>query len=98
MRSGELLNDQALGFQITAPGIRLANKDELFLNVCMLGQQRRTRLVAPYFPLEFYDTLRFEKVTTTANLLTTWLMSAHGLMVVTLFFRRLNAAGIFATW
>lgn len=28
----------------------------------MLGQQRRTRLVAPYFPLEFYDTLRFEKV------------------------------------
>jgi hypothetical protein len=48
--------------RVTAPGVRLAQKDELYLNVCLLGQQRRTRLVSPQFPLIFDDHLVFEKV------------------------------------
>lgn len=47
---------------VSAPGVRLSNKEDLYLNVCLLGQQRRTRLVAPLFPLLFDDHLKFEKV------------------------------------
>lgn len=46
---------------VTAPGVRLANKDDLYLNVCLLGQQRRTRLVSPVFPLKISQHLVFEK-------------------------------------
>ena len=48
--------------EVSAPGARLAQKDDLYLNVCLLGQQRRTRLVQPLFPLKFADHLIFEKV------------------------------------
>ena len=48
--------------KVSAPGVRLANKGDLYLNVCLLGQQRRTRLVQPLFPLKFGDHLMFEKV------------------------------------
>lgn len=47
--------------EVSAPGARLASKENLYLNVCLLGQQRRTRLVAPLFPLKFADHLIFEK-------------------------------------
>ena len=47
--------------EVNAPGVRLANKEDLYLNVCMLGQQRRTRLAPPIFPLRFADNLIFEK-------------------------------------
>ncbi|CAF0875742.1 unnamed protein product [Brachionus calyciflorus] len=47
--------------ELTAPGVRLANKDDLYVNVCLLGQQRRTRLVSPVFPLKFSSHLVFEK-------------------------------------
>lgn len=47
--------------ELTAPGVRLANKDDLYVNVCLLGQQRRTRLVQPIFPLKFSAHLAFEK-------------------------------------
>lgn len=47
--------------EVSAPGARLANKEDLYLNVCLLGQQRRTRLVPPLFPLKFADHLIFEK-------------------------------------
>jgi spermatogenesis-associated protein 6 len=47
---------------ISAPGVRLSSKEDLYLNVCFLGQQRRTRLVAPVFPLIFDDRLNFNKV------------------------------------
>ena len=47
--------------EVTAPGVRLANKDDLYLNVCLLGQQRRTRLVSPIFPLKISQHLVFEK-------------------------------------
>jgi hypothetical protein len=49
-------------FKVTAPGVRFSNKEELYLNVCLLGQQRRTRLVPSQFPLIFDDHLVFEKV------------------------------------
>lgn len=48
--------------EVSAPGARLAQKEDLYLNVCLLGQQRRTRLVQPVFPLKFADHLIFEKV------------------------------------
>jgi hypothetical protein len=48
--------------EVSAPGARLANKEDLYINVCLLGQQRRTRLATAQFPLKFYDNLRFEKV------------------------------------
>lgn len=47
--------------ELTAPGVRLANKDDLYVSVCLLGQQRRTRLVQPIFPLKFSTHLTFEK-------------------------------------
>lgn len=47
--------------EVSAPGARLPTKDDLYLNVCLLGQQRRTRLVPPLFPLKFADHLIFEK-------------------------------------
>lgn len=47
--------------ELTAPGVRLANKDDLYVNVCLLGQQRRTRLVQPIFPLKLSAHLTFEK-------------------------------------
>ena len=47
--------------KVTAPGVRLGNKDDLYLNVCLLGQQRRTRLVPSQFPLIFDNHLVFEK-------------------------------------
>jgi len=48
--------------EVSAPGARLAQKEDLYLNVCLLGQQRRTRLMQPSFPLKFADHLIFEKV------------------------------------
>jgi hypothetical protein len=48
--------------QVSAPGARLPTKEDLYLNVCLLGQQRRTRLVPALFPLKFADHLIFEKV------------------------------------
>jgi hypothetical protein len=57
-----LLKSSSFFAQVSAPGARLANKEDLYLNVFLLGQQRRTRLVSPNFPLLFSDELKFEKV------------------------------------
>lgn len=47
--------------EISAPGVRLGNKDDLYLSICLLGQERRTRLGQAQFPLKFDDRLTFEK-------------------------------------
>uniref|UniRef100_H2YX03 Spermatogenesis-associated protein 6 N-terminal domain-containing protein n=1 Tax=Ciona savignyi TaxID=51511 RepID=H2YX03_CIOSA len=47
---------------ITCPGVFLAEQQDVFLNVELLGQRRRTKSVPPVFPFLFHEKLRFDKV------------------------------------
>uniref|UniRef100_A0A8C3TT98 Spermatogenesis associated 6 n=1 Tax=Catharus ustulatus TaxID=91951 RepID=A0A8C3TT98_CATUS len=48
--------------QITCPGVLLKDKQELYLNVFVLGQYSKTECVPAVFPLFFQERLVFEKV------------------------------------
>ncbi|KAM9329573.1 spermatogenesis associated 6-like protein [Gastrophryne carolinensis] len=47
---------------VTCPGVFLPDKDDIFLNVCLLGQCKETRCLPAIFPLLFHEKMRFEKV------------------------------------
>ncbi|XP_068262921.1 spermatogenesis-associated protein 6 isoform X2 [Nyctibius grandis] len=47
---------------ITCPGVLLKDKEELYLSVSVLGQNKKTRCVPAVFPLLFQEKLVFEKV------------------------------------
>ncbi|KAM3937691.1 spermatogenesis associated 6-like protein [Leptodactylus fuscus] len=47
---------------VTCPGVFLPDKDDIFLNVSILGQSKETRCLAAVFPLLFHEKMRFEKV------------------------------------
>ncbi|NXU01904.1 SPAT6 protein, partial [Buphagus erythrorhynchus] len=47
---------------ITCPGVLLKDKQELYLNVFVLGQYSKTECVPAVFPLFFQEKLVFEKV------------------------------------
>ncbi|KAF4797166.1 spermatogenesis-associated protein 6 isoform X2 [Turdus rufiventris] len=47
--------------QITCPGVLLKDKQELYLNVFVLGQYSKTECVPAVFPLFFQERLVFEK-------------------------------------
>ncbi|XP_075065180.1 spermatogenesis associated 6-like protein isoform X2 [Mixophyes fleayi] len=47
---------------VTCPGVFLPNKDDIFLNVCILDQSKETRCLPAMFPLLFHEKIRFEKV------------------------------------
>ncbi|KAL2301890.1 hypothetical protein Nmel_011291, partial [Mimus melanotis] len=47
--------------QITCPGVLLKDKQELYLNVFVLGQYSKTECVPAVFPLFFQEKLVFEK-------------------------------------
>ena len=49
-------------FQVSAPGVWLPSKEELYLSVSMLGQYRNTRLMSSIFPLLVDEKFKFEKV------------------------------------
>ncbi|XP_077331157.1 spermatogenesis associated 6-like protein isoform X2 [Lithobates pipiens] len=47
---------------VTCPGVFLPDKDDIFLNVSLLGQRKETRCLSAVFPLLFHEKMRFEKV------------------------------------
>ncbi|XP_076814557.1 spermatogenesis-associated protein 6-like isoform X3 [Clavelina lepadiformis] len=47
---------------ITCPGVFLPDQQDVFLNVEMLGQRKRTKSAPPVFPFLFHEKLRFDKV------------------------------------
>ncbi|XP_053558524.1 spermatogenesis associated 6-like protein [Bombina bombina] len=47
---------------VTCPGVFLPEKDDIFLNVSILGQSKETSCLPAVFPLLFHDKMRFEKV------------------------------------
>ncbi|KAM4050573.1 spermatogenesis associated 6-like protein isoform 2-T2 [Anomaloglossus baeobatrachus] len=47
---------------VTCPGVFLPDKDDIFLNVGILGQFKETRCLPAVFPLLFHEKMRFEKV------------------------------------
>ncbi|KAJ7405346.1 spermatogenesis associated 6 [Willisornis vidua] len=52
---------ESLGVVITCPGVLLKDKEELYLNVFVLGQYKKTQCVPAVFPLFFQEKLVFEK-------------------------------------
>ncbi|XP_075683622.1 spermatogenesis associated 6-like protein isoform X2 [Rhinoderma darwinii] len=47
---------------VTCPGVFLPDKDDVFLNVSILGQSKETKCFPAVFPLLFHEKMRFEKV------------------------------------
>ncbi|XP_068091744.1 spermatogenesis associated 6-like protein isoform X2 [Hyperolius riggenbachi] len=47
---------------VTCPGVFLPDKNDIFLNVYLLGQCKETRCLPAVFPLLFHEKMRFEKV------------------------------------
>ncbi|XP_069601589.1 spermatogenesis associated 6-like protein isoform X1 [Ranitomeya imitator] len=47
---------------VTCPGVFLPDKDNVFLNVGILGQFKETRCLPAVFPLLFHEKMRFEKI------------------------------------
>ncbi|XP_048475899.1 spermatogenesis-associated protein 6-like [Rhincodon typus] len=47
---------------VTCPGVMLPRKDELYINIYMLGQYWKTKCFMPIFPLLIHESLQFEKV------------------------------------
>ncbi|KAG8455190.1 hypothetical protein GDO86_001402, partial [Hymenochirus boettgeri] len=47
---------------VTCPGVFLPEKDDIFLNISILGQQKETGCLPAIFPLLFHEKMRFEKV------------------------------------
>ena len=47
---------------VDAPGTRLKQTGDLYINICLLGIHKRTRLTPPYLPIHFDQRLHFEKV------------------------------------
>ncbi|XP_067678355.1 spermatogenesis associated 6-like protein isoform X3 [Haliotis asinina] len=51
---------------VSAPGVWLPSKEDIYLSVCVFNQYRNTRLVTSVFPLLINETFRFEKTYYTA--------------------------------
>jgi hypothetical protein len=52
---------------IDAPGTRLSTKGELYINICVLGIHKRTRLISPYLPMHVDEKFYFDKVCNQLN-------------------------------
>ena len=47
---------------VDAPGTRLTTKGDIFVNICLLGVHKRSRLLPPHLPMQIDQKLYFEKV------------------------------------
>ncbi|XP_072172699.1 spermatogenesis-associated protein 6-like [Diadema setosum] len=46
---------------VTCPGVILKDREDVYLSICMLGYQKRTLCLPPFFPLLFHQKFRFER-------------------------------------
>ncbi|CAF0732099.1 unnamed protein product [Adineta steineri] len=46
---------------VDAPGTRLTTKGDLYINICLLGIHKRTRMMPPYLPINIDQTFIFDK-------------------------------------
>ena len=62
----KILHDQIckiyLSPQVSAPGVWLPSREDVYLSICLFGQYRTTRLVTSVFPLPLHEHFVFEKV------------------------------------
>lgn len=47
---------------VDAPGTRITAPGDLYINICLLGKHKRTRMVPPSFPMHIDEQLYFDKV------------------------------------
>lgn len=47
---------------MSAPGVWLPSKEDVYLSISMFGQYRNTRCLTSVFPLIIHEKFRFEKV------------------------------------
>jgi len=47
---------------IDAPGTRLIKQGDIYINICLLGMHKQTRLMPPYLPMHLDQKLYFDKV------------------------------------
>ncbi|XP_060618258.2 spermatogenesis associated 6-like protein [Anolis sagrei] len=47
---------------VSCPGVHLAEKSDVYLHVCILGQCKETDCLPPTFPLFFHEKMWFEKI------------------------------------
>jgi len=49
-------------YAVDAPGTRLSTRNNIYLNICLLGIHKRTRLMPPNLPLHVDQRFYFDKV------------------------------------
>lgn len=47
---------------VDAPGTRLTSKNDIYINICLLGVHKRTRLMLPNLPMHVDQRFYFDKV------------------------------------
>jgi hypothetical protein len=47
---------------VDAPGTRMTTKGDIYMNICLLGVHKRTRLMPPHLPMHIDQKLYFDKV------------------------------------
>lgn len=47
---------------VDAPGTRLSTKDDIYINICLLGIHKRTNLMPPTLPMHVNQKFYFDKV------------------------------------
>jgi hypothetical protein len=47
---------------VDAPGTRLTTKNDIYINICLLGIHKRTRLMSPNLPMHIDQKFYFDKV------------------------------------
>lgn len=54
---------------VDAPGTRLSTKNDIYINICLLGIHKRTRLMPPTLPMHIDQKFYFDKVCIQLDLL-----------------------------
>ena len=47
---------------LDAPGTRLIKTGDIYINICLLGMHKRTRLMPPHLPMHIDQRVYFDKV------------------------------------
>jgi hypothetical protein len=49
-------------YAVDAPGTRLTTKNDIYINICLLGIHKRTPLMPPNLPMHINQRFYFDKV------------------------------------